>query len=107
MPNILLTVQFHKTGKKNRLIKMKKKIRFLHLATRFMITYSLIFLLKLAVSSDRKGSGDWAELQVGKICLRDFKKKSGIKLRANQIKHQSKGAGKRIRNEIASNELRE
>ena len=106
MPNILLTVQFHKTGKKNRLIKMKKKMRFLHLATRFMITYSLIFLLQLAVSSYRKGSRDWAELQMGKICLRDFFKK------VNQTKSQSnktpiQRAGKRIRNKTASDDLRE
>lgn len=34
------------------------------------------FSPRLAVSSYRKGSGDWAELQMGKIFLRDFGKET-------------------------------
>lgn len=39
-----------------------------------MITHSN-FSPILTVSSYRKGSGDWAELQMGKIFLSDFGKK--------------------------------
>ena len=73
-PNILLTVESHQIEKKDRPIKVLRKMRFPHLATRFMITHSN-FSSRLAVSSYRKGSGGWAELQMGKIFLSDFGKK--------------------------------